>query len=461
MIDNRVKQYRQLSVGFLACLLIASVGCKKTTTTSTTTQQQAVILGPENFVIVGETVIENGPLLSGTLVPRERATVRAQIAGSVLRASAEQGQAVGQGAILAFLDDRAIADQVASARAGVTNAESSLGVAEREENRQAALVKAGAVAQRDYENSRKNTIAARAAVEQARAQLVSAQKQLSNTRAVAPFSGVVSEKLVNTGDVVQAGTALYSIVDPSSMELEATIPAEQLNMIRVGLPINFTVTGYPNRVFTGHITRINPTADPATRQVRVYAEIPNTGRILVSDLYAEGRISAELKTAIGVPTTAIDRRYLKPSVVRVRNGRTERVDVTLGTQDDAHNVVQITSGVNKGDTVLTGTAQQVALGTPIKFTTVQASNSTTAAGTPAGSGSAPASGTQQSSSGAQTSSQSGNGNQNGGGMQSNGTSAPSAAPQSTPGSEAPGSVSGGSTGGSSSNGSSQSSSGSR
>ena len=55
---------------------------------------------------------------------------------------------------------------------------------------------------------------------------------------------------MNAGDVVQPGTALYTVVDPGSMQLEASVPADQLSQVRVGMPVDFKVTGYPNRNFT-------------------------------------------------------------------------------------------------------------------------------------------------------------------------------------------------------------------
>lgn len=356
----RSSQYRVI----LLTLIVGLAACKKQTTTTTNT---VVKLGPESYAVVALGVIESGPVISGTLVPRSQATVRAQLSGSLVRTYVDQGRYVKAGQAIAEIDPTAIADQSTSAKIAVTNAQAQLNIAEREHSRVQALEKAGAIAQRDVEQAEKAVVSAQAALSAAKAQLASANKQLGNTTLRAPFSGVVSEKLVATGDVVQPGTAIYTIVDPSTLELQATIPADAIGLVHIGLPVKFSITGYPNQKFTGTVTRINPSADPATRQIRIYAEIPNQGQTLVGGLYAEGRIASVLKTGISLPNDAVDKRMITPAVERVRRGVVERVPVTLGPADEAAGVVQIVAGVNAGDTVLRGSAKEIALGTKIQF----------------------------------------------------------------------------------------------
>lgn len=328
---------------------------------------EPIVVGPEDAAVVSRGPIETGPALTGTLMAEEQATVRAQIAGSVLEAFAEPGQPVRRGQLLARLDATSLNDALSSARAAVTNAQNNLQVAEREAERQQVLVQAGAVAERNLETSAQSVVAAQAALSQARSQLSNAQKQLGYTRVTAPFSGVVSEKMVSSGDVVQPGTELYTVVDPSILELEASIQAEELEGLSVGAPVEFTVTGYGGRTFRGAVTRINPTADPATRQVRIYAEIPNAGNELVSGLFAQGRIASQSREGLTLPSGAIDRRMARPAVLRVRGGKVERVEVELGLVDERAQRVEVRRGVQPGDVVLMGGAQEIPPGTPVKL----------------------------------------------------------------------------------------------
>ena len=257
-------------------------------------------------------------------------------------------------------------DQSLSARSAVTTAQSSYDIARRDLTRTETLEKAGAIAEREVERARNAVLGAQTQLSTARAQLANIQKALDKASVQAPFSGVVSQRQVNAGDVVSPGTALYTIVDPGSMQLEASVPAEQLGQVRVGMPVDFRVNGYPNRAFTGRITRVNPTADPTTRQVKITAAIPNAGNTLVGGLFAEGRVSTESKVAPMVAVSAVDERGLRPSAVRLKNGRIEKVEVSLGIRDAAAETVEITAGLVPGDTLLLGAARGISPGTPVR-----------------------------------------------------------------------------------------------
>jgi RND family efflux transporter MFP subunit len=200
----------------------------------------------------------------------------------------------------------------------------------------------------------------------AQAQLVNARKQLEKATITSPFAGVVSARSVSAGDVVQPGTALFTVVNPATMRLEASVPADQLSAVHVGVPVDFTVNGYPNRSFTGHVTRINPVADPATRQVRIIVSLPNAGGELVGGLFADGRVASDIRTAPIVPLSAVDERGLKPFVMRLKNGVVQQVDVELGIRDPATETVEIRSGVQPGDTILLGAARGISQNTPVK-----------------------------------------------------------------------------------------------
>ncbi|MGH7636655.1 MAG: efflux RND transporter periplasmic adaptor subunit, partial [Gemmatimonadaceae bacterium] len=335
----------------------------------TTVATPAVLVGPENISVVQAQLIRTGPTLSGAIQAEREATVRAEIPAAVLETYAEPGQRVPAGAVLGRLDDSAIRDQELSARANVATAQNADDIAKRELERAEALVKAGAIAERDLERARNGALAAATQLANARAMHASASKQLSRTRITAPFAGVISARQANAGDVVSPGTALFTIVDPSTMRLEASVPAQSLTAIRVGLPVEFAVAGYPDRRFSGRVTRVNPTADPATRQVRIIVTIPNAGAVLVGGLFAEGRVASETRTAPVVPVVAVDERGVRPSVMRIKNGKVERIEVDLGLRDNQTETVEVSAGIVAGDTVLLGTARGLTPGTPVKVTT--------------------------------------------------------------------------------------------
>lgn len=366
MADRDRTTRRRLAAGALAAgALLAAGACRRAAPPPTAGPQQMVV-GTENITIAGAGTVTSGPAISGSLDPALAATVRAQVAGPVLSTDADIGQHVARGQLLARIDATALQEGYQSARAGVASARVQFDLAQRNLQRSQTLLGAGAIAPRDLETAQQGVASARAALDAAQAQLAVAQKNLANTRITAPFTGIVSQKSVNPGDVVQPGAPLFTVVDPSSMRLAASVPSDQLAQLRLGTHVTFSVTGYPGRAFTGTVTRVSPAVDPATRQVPILVTVPNPGRQLVAGLFADGRIASEAQHGIVVPLGAVDTRYQRPAVVKLHQGKVERVDVQLGMRDEAAETVQIVSGVSAGDTLLVGAAQGITPGTPVR-----------------------------------------------------------------------------------------------
>ena len=372
LINLRKSQMSRRALGVAAALTLVLAACDKpdaaTDAATDAPAEVTVHVGPEAMTIAATTVLSTGPILSGSLVAERTAQIRAEVPGSVVQVFHDPGARVAQGTSLAKIDDRAINDAYLSARSGLTAAQTAADIAKRELERAEKLVAAGAISDRDVENARRGALAATTMADDARARLASAQKQLDATNVLAPYAGVVSERFVNPGDVVAPGSPLFNVVDPATMRLEAAVPAEQLAQVRMGAPVRFSVTGYPGRTFSGSISSINPSADPQTRQVRLFVRIPNSGNQLVAGLFAEGRVASDSRETLTVPEMAIDNRGLVPSVLRLKNGRTEKVEVTLGAKDEAQERVEITSGIAPGDTLLMGPALGISPNTPLKVT---------------------------------------------------------------------------------------------
>jgi RND family efflux transporter MFP subunit len=325
----------------------------------------AVEVGRENIVPVTEQEIATGPLISGTLTAENEATVKAEVAGAVLQVTSEIGNAVKQGQVIARLEDTTLREAVLSAESAVKSAEAALDVAQREATRTANLVKGGALPDREVETTQNAVTAAQAQLANAKAQQATARKQLDKATVRSPMSGIVAERAANRGDIVSTGDPLYKIIAPSSMQLNAAVPAEALSAIRVGLPVDFTVRGYETP-FEGRIERISPTADPVTRQVSIYVSIPNKGGRLVAGLFAEGRVARQTKRALVVPATAVNTSSKEPWVMRIKDGKAEKVTVALGLRDAQTERVELASGVQAGDQLLVGASQALTPGTPVK-----------------------------------------------------------------------------------------------
>ena len=344
-------------------LSLAACGAKPATPA---VANAAAWVGRENVAIAENRELSVGPAISGSLEAERQATLRAELGATIISVEAEPGQAVGRGAVLARLDDSAIRDAYASSQSAVRSAELALQIATREVERAKALADAGAVAARDVETAQLSASSAEAQLASARAGAAAAEKQLGRSIIRAPFSGIVSERPVSVGDVVQTGTALFTIIDPASLKFEGQVPAEGLEGITVGTPVSLTIAGMGDTPITGRVSRINPSVDPATRQARLTVAVPNAGGRLVGGLFADGRVATTIRQGVVVPSGAVDRRGIRPVVMRVKLGKVDRVEVELGLIDAAREQMEVTSGIMPGDTLLLGGARGLVPGMVVR-----------------------------------------------------------------------------------------------
>jgi membrane fusion protein (multidrug efflux system) len=368
MLATRINT-KMLNTALMAAFVFTAAACSKAEPAATTAGPAPVTIGPEAIAVIAVSTLNSGPAINGSLMAEKTASIRSEVSGAVVAVLVDPGAHVTTGTALARVDDMVPREAFLSAKSAVTQAQLAADIAHRETGRSEKLLAAGAIADNALEAAKRTDLAAQASLEDAKSRLASAQKNLDNTVIKAPYDGVVSERQVNAGDIVSPGSALFVLVDPSTMRLEGAVPAEQLALVHVGSPVKFAVTGYPGRDFTGTITNIYPSADPQTRQVRLYVRIPNAGNGLVAGLYATGRVSSSSKQGLTVPASAIDQRGVKPQVTRLKNGKAEVVEVTLGMRDEGSELVEIKSGLSAGDTLLVGAAEGITPGAPVKVST--------------------------------------------------------------------------------------------
>lgn len=349
---------------------LAAIGCGGGSEAEGT-ETAALTVNVSDLAVVDSSTIETGPLVSGSLEAREQATVRAEVGGTVTDLRVEEGERVSRGDVLLALDTQAPAGTLESARAQVTSLEEQVEVARRDVDRYQRLVDVGAVSEQQLETARNQLATLQAQLADARARRTEAGERVADTRPVAPLGGVVSQRPVNGGDVVSVGEPLVTIVDPSNLRLVASVPADALSQLEVGAPVQFEVSGFPDETFNGSVTRINPVADPATRQVTLYVDIPNADGRLLAGLFAEGRVATKRHRTLVIPAGATDltaeaAASAGGSVLRLREGRAERVRVTFGLVDPRTDRLEVLEGVQAGDTVLVGPAREITPDTPVQ-----------------------------------------------------------------------------------------------
>jgi membrane fusion protein (multidrug efflux system) len=318
-----------------------------------------------NTATVTQRYVATGPRLSGTLQPQRSATILAETGGTVVSVTAAEGQAVSPGAVLARIVDESAMDALRSAQVAVASSRTAVAAAQRDYERASRLAAAGALPKRDIDVGRAQVASAEAGLGQAQAALAAARDRVGDQTVTSSIAGIVSEKQVSTGDVVTPGAPLFTVVDLATLQLEANVSADALNAMRPGTAVDLEVRGYPGETVRGTITRVSPSVDPTTGQVRVFVAVANQGRRLVGGLFAEGTVKTVMRMGLAVPLDALDETGGQPAVIRVRNGVTERVVVQPGIRSDAEGWVEILGGLAPGDVVLVGPSRTITPGTRV------------------------------------------------------------------------------------------------
>ena len=355
-----------LSLAFTALLLGTLSACGKNGNAEAVHADSTVVIGPENVVLALADTIRTGPSVSGALDAERTATLRAELTAQVTEVLVEAGSPVSTGQVLVKLDASGIRDQELSARSARASAETAAELAHSDLARDQRLMDAGALAQRQFEATRRASLQADAMLADARARYATAELNLRRTEIRAPFSGIVATRSARIGDMVQPGAPIATVIDPHSLRLEAQVPVDQLSTLRVGTAVLFTVSGYEKRQFHGIVARVSPAVDPATRQVPIVVRLPNEEGTLVSGLFADGRVATQSRAGVTVPATAIDQRGLRPLAYRIKGGRLEKVEVEIGFEDPVTERLEIRTGLSAGDTLVLGTAQGMAPGTAMR-----------------------------------------------------------------------------------------------
>lgn len=334
-------------------LVVGAAACGGGESAEAAPEDSALVLGTGDVQQAQRAEVAGGIVLTGSLQPYRVVEVRAQVPGVVGSLAVDRGDAVRAGQTMASIEAEGIRGQAAGARAGVAAAEAQLALAQQRLESARTLFEAGAMSQLDYRAAQAGYEAARAQLAAAQAQSAGAGEQARRATVTAPFHGEVSNRQVNGGEAVNPGQTLFTVVGTEFLELAGQVPVDQAARVRPGLPVEFQLDAYPGRTFRGTVSRIEPVANEATRQIGVYLRLPNPDRALVGGLFATGRVLAGGgESAVVVPAAAVRGTGSATYVWLIENGAAVRRPVTTGARDDARGVVAVTSGLSGGEQVV-------------------------------------------------------------------------------------------------------------
>jgi RND family efflux transporter MFP subunit len=323
--------------------------------------------------------LESTLQISGNLVPQTRVAVGAKLPGTLSSIRVDIGDRVRAGQVVASLDRREIDAQVDAAEAavnvahaGVEAAEAALANAVLERDRAQNLFDRGAVPRQRLDGAdtaRRSTAAqrdlARANLAQAEAALRRAREVQRDTTLTSPIDGVIVERHYDAGSLVGPGDEPVVVVaDLSVLKLEAGVSELEAGRLRVGMPARVEAQARPGDIFEGRVAAIAPEVDARNRHFRIEVRINNPGAQLLSGMYGSAAIPLErADQVVAVPRDAVITRDGKRVAMRVEGDTVREVPVTEGLSDGR--LVQIASGLQAGETILSDARQDIAAGTKV------------------------------------------------------------------------------------------------
>jgi RND family efflux transporter MFP subunit len=291
--------------------------------------------------------------VSGTLKPLLQATVRSKVAAEVALVHVQEGDSVSAGKVLASLDTTELKARLDAQLANVAEARARLDLARKNEANNQQLLAKHFISQNAYDSALSSVQVAEANVQSAEAQAALAKRAMDDAQVRAPFSGIVAKRWVNQGDKVSIDMPVAAVVDLARMELETQVPLGEIPYVKRGQEIAFQVDGFPGRAFAGRIERVNPSAEPGSRSIAVFATLANSDGALKGGMFANGTLSTATGAEVNViPLGSVVEEGGQTFVYVLRNGKVERRTVILGEKHVGRGLVVVKEGLERGVAVI-------------------------------------------------------------------------------------------------------------
>jgi RND family efflux transporter MFP subunit len=312
----------------------------------------------------------DGLTLPGNLQALNSAPIFARTNGYVRRWLVDIGDNVRAGQLLAILDAPEVDQQLAAARADLQTARANQALAQSTAMRWSSLLEKDAVSKQETDEKIGDLKAKTAVANAAAANVAQLSATLGFTRLAAPFSGTVTSRSAQIGQLVTAGTSgntpLFTVSDISRVRVYVRVPQGYSGQIRVGMHASLDLPEYPGRSFDAVLTRTAEAVDPASGTVLVELQAQNSDHALKPGAYAQ--VTFPLHGAAGrvqLPASAlvVGRNGTQVAVLG-RDGKAQFRTVTIGR--DNGNLVEISAGLTPQDRVIDSPPDALAPGDPVR-----------------------------------------------------------------------------------------------
>ncbi len=284
----------------------------------------------------------------GTVRAKIRAAVEAKVSGRIVRMDVDLGQEVKEGDLLAEIDAREV-------RARLDQALATREQAEQDLKRYTTLLQKQVAARQEYD-------AAQARFRVADAGVKEAEALLGYVEVRAPFAGVVSRRLADAGDFASPGKALVEIENPATLRFEADVPEALIANVRRGDTIAVRVPSIEMEL-AGTVAEIAPTADPGSRTFLVRIDLPASPALRAGQ-FGRAAVPVGEKLSLRAPAQALVMRGQMEIVFVVKDGAARLRLVKTGKRIGGE--IEILSGIERGEEVVSADANALADGQPVK-----------------------------------------------------------------------------------------------
>ena len=302
----------------------------------------------------------------GTVEADNQTAVAAEVGGQVSRILQDEGSRVASGQPVLQLDPSPYRVRAQAAAADLTQAQATLSADEKQLERYAQLIEAGAVDQQTYDNLEARVESGRAAVQQARAALNTAQWDLGKSTVRAPFAGTVGKRHVQLGQSVDSQDVLFDLVDDQPVAIRFDVPEIHAGEIEVGNRVEFRVRSDTVATRIAVVDYVSPEIDPASRTFEVTAAYTNPDRGVRPGGYADVLVTTGVhEDAPLVPEQALYTEGTNNYVYVVEDSTAHRREVDVGSMRNG--MVEILSGVRAGEVAISAGHQGLQEGAVVRI----------------------------------------------------------------------------------------------
>ena len=290
---------------------------------------------------------------TGDIRPMIEVNVYPKVPGKIIeKLLVEKGDFVKSGDLVATLEDKTIRAQVDEAEAALELAQARLEVIEKDYVRLENLYREKALARQKLDHIKAERKSAKAQIRRAQAALQQITILFRDHNIYAPISGYVSARYVDRGAMSSVGQPIIRISSEKELKLITTVTEKDFPHIKKGMEVEIKVDSFPDKIFKGGVSIINPTLDPATRTGEIEVHILNRERLLRSGMFAHVKLFLGKRKGVVIDRDALNRLPGTGSyyVYVVEDGRAALKNVKTGTGQG--NYVEITDGLTEGEQVV-------------------------------------------------------------------------------------------------------------